>query len=59
MRIEDDLLITEDGYENLTTVPKGKEALKIINEGKEREEEEREANKKATESIKQKKTWFW
>ncbi|KAM0136504.1 hypothetical protein ACHAO1_004642 [Botrytis cinerea] len=60
VRIEDDLLITEDGYENLTTVPKGKEALKIINEGKEQEEEEeREANRKATESRKQKKTWFW
>ncbi|KAF7948749.1 hypothetical protein EAE96_007941 [Botrytis aclada] len=59
VRIEDDLLITEDGYENLTTAPKGEEALKIINEGKEQEEEERQANKKAAESRKQKKTWFW
>ncbi|ESZ97636.1 hypothetical protein SBOR_1980 [Sclerotinia borealis F-4128] len=59
VRIEDDLLITKDGYENLTTVPKGEEALKIINEGKEHEEE-REANKKAAESRrKHKKTWFW
>ena len=33
VRIEDDILITEDGYENLTTAPKGEEALRIINEG--------------------------
>ena len=33
VRIEDDILITEDGYENLTMAPKGKEALKIIREG--------------------------
>lgn len=59
VRIEDDLLITEDGYENLTTTPKGEEALKIINEGKEQEEEERQANKRVAESRKQKKTWFW
>lgn len=59
VRIEDDLLITDDGYENLTTVPKGEEALKVINEGKE-QEEGREANKKAAESKnKQKKSWFW
>jgi Xaa-Pro dipeptidase len=31
VRIEDDVLVTEDGYENLTTTPKGDEALKIIN----------------------------
>ena len=30
VRIEDDILVTEDGYENLTTAPKGEEALKII-----------------------------
>lgn len=30
VRIEDDLVITKDGYENLTTTPKGEEALKII-----------------------------
>jgi Xaa-Pro dipeptidase len=47
VRIEDDILITEDGYENLTTAPKGDEALKIINEGKE----------KAVDS-KHKKGWF-
>lgn len=35
VRIEDDILVTEDGYENLTTAPKGDEALKIINEAKE------------------------
>lgn len=34
VRIEDDLLVTRDGYENLTTAPKGEEALKIINGGK-------------------------
>ena len=31
VRIEDDLLVTEEGYENLTTAPKGDEALRIIN----------------------------
>ncbi|OAA68129.1 peptidase [Niveomyces insectorum RCEF 264] len=31
VRIEDDLLVTEDGNENLTTAPKGEEALRIIN----------------------------
>ena len=30
VRIEDDLLITGDGYENLTTAPKGKAMLKVI-----------------------------
>ncbi len=33
VRIEDDILITEDGYENLTTAPKGEEMLKIIRKG--------------------------
>jgi len=33
IRIEDDFLVTEDGYENLTTTPKGEEMLKIIREG--------------------------
>jgi hypothetical protein len=37
VRIEDDILITEDGYENLTTAPKGEEALKIIKEGRDKE----------------------
>jgi Xaa-Pro dipeptidase len=31
VRIEDDILVTEHGHENLTTAPKGEEALKIIN----------------------------
>lgn len=31
MRIEDDILVTEEGYENLTSTPKGDEALRIIN----------------------------
>lgn len=35
VRIEDDILVTEDGYENLTTAPKGDDALKIIKEGRE------------------------
>ena len=30
VRIEDDLLITSEGYRNLTTAPKGEEALKLI-----------------------------
>lgn len=33
VRIEDDYLITDKGYENLTTAPKGDEALRIIREG--------------------------
>lgn len=33
VRIEDCILVTKEGYENLTTAPKGKEALKIINGG--------------------------
>lgn len=33
VRIEDDILVTEDGYENLTTAPKGEEAFRIINGG--------------------------
>ncbi|KAK7529386.1 peptidase M24, structural domain-containing protein [Phyllosticta citricarpa] len=32
VRIEDDILVTDDGYENITTAPKGEEALKIIKE---------------------------
>lgn len=31
VRIEDCLLVTEDGHENLTTAPKGEEALRLIN----------------------------
>lgn len=30
VRIEDDILVTADGYENLTTAPKGDKALEII-----------------------------
>ncbi|CZT51709.1 related to Probable Xaa-Pro aminopeptidase SS1G_06948 [Rhynchosporium secalis] len=34
VRIEDDILVTEDGYENITRdIPKGDEALEIINKG--------------------------
>lgn len=31
VRIEDDILVTDDGYENLSTAPKGEELLKLIN----------------------------
>lgn len=31
VRIEDDILVTEDGYENLSTAPKGKELIDVIN----------------------------
>jgi len=48
VRIEDDILVTEDGYENLTTAPKGDEALKIINEGKE-----------TIANDKHKRGWLW
>ncbi|EUC29584.1 hypothetical protein COCCADRAFT_29370 [Bipolaris zeicola 26-R-13] len=34
VRIEDDILITARGYENLTTAPKGKEMLEIIRQGR-------------------------
>lgn len=30
-RIEDDILVTEDGYENLTKAPKGQELFDLIN----------------------------
>ena len=33
VRIEDDILITPGGYENLTTAPKGEEAMRIIRAG--------------------------
>lgn len=33
VRIEDDILITKNGYENLTMTPKGKEMLEIIRDG--------------------------
>ncbi|KAG9187242.1 Xaa-Pro dipeptidase [Alternaria panax] len=34
VRIEDDILITSSGYENLTTAPKGDSMLEIIRQGK-------------------------
>jgi Xaa-Pro dipeptidase len=37
VRIEDDLLITKDGYENLTTAPKGKAMLKVIRDAASRD----------------------
>jgi len=30
VRIEDDILVTDEGYENLTTAPTAAEALRII-----------------------------
>ena len=36
VRIEDDILITADGYENLTTAPKGEAAFEIIRNGTDR-----------------------
>ena len=33
VRIEDDLLITQNGFENLTTAPKGDDALELIRTG--------------------------
>ena len=33
VRIEDDILVTGQGYQNLTTTPKGEEALALIREG--------------------------
>ena len=33
VRIEDDLVITASGYENLSTAPKVEEAMKIIRQG--------------------------
>jgi len=47
-------LVTEDGYENLTTAPKGQAALDIING---REEEEKEDV--VEEKIEKRKGWFW
>jgi hypothetical protein len=34
VRIEDDLLVTEGGCENLTTAPKGEEMCAIIRRGR-------------------------
>lgn len=36
VRIEDDILVTEGGYENLTTAPKGEEACEIVRRSLER-----------------------
>ena len=33
VRIEDDILITAHGNENLTTAPKGEEMMRVVNEG--------------------------
>jgi Xaa-Pro dipeptidase len=33
VRIEDDILVTETGYENITTAPKGENMLDIIRNG--------------------------
>lgn len=54
VRIEDDILITADGNENLTTAPKGEEALRIINEGI-----WGEGKDKGKEKSEQKKRWLF
>ncbi|KAM3082898.1 hypothetical protein ACMFMF_002547 [Clarireedia jacksonii] len=54
VRIEDDILVTEDGYENMTSAPKGEEALKIING-----EDENEAEGKGKMVKGGKKNWLW
>jgi Xaa-Pro dipeptidase len=38
VRIEDDILVTKNGYENLTVASKGEEMLKIIQRGKKEHE---------------------
>jgi Xaa-Pro dipeptidase len=48
VRIEDDILVTEDGFENLTTAPKGQAAVDIINGEEEKPVE-----------VKKRKGWFW
>ena len=54
VRIEDDILVTKTGNENLTTAPKGDEALHIINETKlKNDQTETERNKEVQ------KGWFW
>lgn len=53
VRIEDDILITADGNENLTTAPRGEEALRIINEGI------RGEHGKGNEKSGQKKGWLY
>jgi Xaa-Pro dipeptidase len=53
VRIEDDILITADGNENLTTAPRGEEALRIINDGIGGE------NGKGNEKSGQKKGWLY
>jgi Xaa-Pro dipeptidase len=47
VRIEDDILVTKDGFENITKAPKGQAALDIIN-GEEKRIE-----------VTKKKGWFW
>lgn len=54
VRIEDDILVTKEGYENLTTAPKGDAALKIINEAREK----REGKQEAVDEGKR-KGWLW
>lgn len=54
VRIEDDILVTEEGYENITTTPKGDEALRIINGEEPKGRCDKEKETKTT-----KKGWFW
>ncbi|KAJ5042795.1 uncharacterized protein L3040_004188 [Drepanopeziza brunnea f. sp. 'multigermtubi'] len=57
VRIEDDILVTEDGYENITReIPKGDEALRIINEGM---NETVIVERVAAQEVQRKAGWFW
>ncbi|KAI6709298.1 hypothetical protein JHW43_008166 [Diplocarpon mali] len=57
VRIEDDILVTEDGYENITRdIPKGDAALRIINEGL---NETVIIEKVTAQENQQRKRWFW
>ncbi len=57
VRIEDDILVTEEGFENITKdIPKGQEALRIINEGM---NETVIVEKVLVKDEGRKRAWFW
>lgn len=57
VRIEDDILVTDDGYENITRdIPKADEALRIINEGM---NEAVVIETVAAQGPQRRKGWFW
>lgn len=59
VRIEDDILITKGGHENLTTAPKAEEALRIINEAREEREKKKAEQVVVIDEAEKKKGWFW